>query len=325
MKAAVYTHYGPPEVLRLQEVAPPVPGDHEIRIKVHATTVAVADARVRSFDVPWTIWLPARLALGLVRPRKNILGAEVSGEVESVGQAVTRFKPGDRVYASTLPDFGGYAEYTCLPADGPVALKPSSLTFQEAAALPVGAHTALHYLRRANIRPGQRVLVYGASGSVGTYAVQLAKHFGAEVTGVCSTSNLEMVTSLGADRVIDYTVDDFASHGAVYDVVLDAVDKSDFADCLRVLKPGGVYLNVANPLPSRAMLWARLSGRAKLVLGESPPRTPAGLEFLNALVEEGVLKPVIDQTYDLDDLVAAHRYVDKGHKKGNVVITINPR
>lgn len=322
MKAIAYQQYGAPDVLKLQTIEKPVPKANEVLIKVHATTVTAADFRVRSFTIPWLIWLPARIALGLRKPKNAILGAELAGEIESVGTGVTRFKPGDSVFASTLPSFGAYAEYKCLPEDVTIALKPFNITHEEAAALPIGARTALHYLRRANLQPGQKVLVYGASGSVGTYAVQLTKAFGADVTGVCSTANLELVKSLGADQVIDYTAEDFSQRGETYDVILETVNRSSFSACARSLKPEGIYLNINNPVPTLRMLWTKLTSHKTLILGESVPEKAEYLIHLKELVESGKLKPVIDRNYLLDQIVDAHQYVDQGHKKGNVVITV---
>jgi NADPH:quinone reductase-like Zn-dependent oxidoreductase len=321
MKAVVYEKYGPPEVLQLKQVAKPISQDNEILVRVHATTVTVADFRVRSFTVPRSFWLPARISLGFRKPKNAILGAELAGEIESVGKNVTRFRQGDRVFAATLAGFGAYAEYKCLPEDGPVAIMPSNLTFEQAAALPIGARTALHYLRKANIQRGQKVLVYGASGSVGTCAVQLAKYFGAIVTGVCSTRNVHMVKALGADKVIDYTKEDFAQSGELYDVIVEAVDKSSFSACMRAVKENGIYMNVTTPVPSLEMLWTKMTSRKKVMLGENVPETAEYLILLKELVESGKLKPVIDRCYPLEQIVEAHRYVDKGHKKGNVVIT----
>jgi NADPH:quinone reductase-like Zn-dependent oxidoreductase len=322
MKASVYHEYGLPDVLKLEELEKPIPKDNEILVKVYATTVTVADIRSRSFTVPVSVWLPARIALGFKKPKKAILGVELAGEIESVGKDVKRFKKGDQVFAATLISFGAYAEYKCLPEDAAISIKPSNITYEEAAALPIGARTALHYLRKANIQRGQKILVYGASGSVGTYAVQLAKYFGVEVTGVCSTTNLELVKSLGADKVIDYTVEDFSTKDETYDVIFEAVDKSSFSACMRSLKKEGIYLNVTVPLPGIRMLWTKVTSRKKLMLGENPPEKAEDLIFLKELVEAGKIKPVIDRCYPLEQIVEAHRYVDKGHKKGNVVITV---
>ncbi|PZD97467.1 NAD(P)-dependent alcohol dehydrogenase [Paenibacillus sambharensis] len=322
MKAVICPRYGPPDILQIKEFEKPVPKDHEILVKVFATTVTVADVRTRSFTVPRSVWLPARIALGISRPKRPVLGMELAGEVVAVGTAVARFKKGDHVFAATLTDFGAYSEYKCLPEDGPVTIKPANISFEEAAAIPIGARTALHYLRKANVRSGQKVLVYGASGSVGTYAVQLAKYLGAHVTGVCSTSNVEMVKALGADEVIDYTTEEFSEQGARFDVIFEAVNKSSFTDCMDSLTNKGVYINITEPIPDLRMLWAKLTSKKKLLLGQNSPETAEALEFLKALVMAGKLKPVIDRRYSLEQIVEAHRYVDKGHKKGNVVISM---
>ena len=322
MKAVICTNYGPPEVLQYREVEKPVPQDQEVLIKIRATTVTVADYRVRSFTVPAAFWIPARITLGIRKPKKNILGVELAGEVEAVGQAVKRFKPGDSVFAATLTNFGAYAQYICLPEAGPIALKPPTISYEQAAAIPIGARTALHYLKKAAIQPGQNVLIYGASGSVGTYALQLAKLFGAKVTGVCSTRNVELVKSLGADQVIDYTQVDFTQSGVVYDVIFEAVDKSSFSDCVRVLKKDGLYVNVTTPVPSIPMQWALLTSRKKVLLSQNVPDKVEDLLWLSQLVETGQLKVVIDRSYPFEQIVEAHRYVEQGHKRGNVVITL---
>ncbi len=323
MRAFVYTEYGPPEVLHPADVPRPVPRDDEVLIRVRATTVSAPDIRCRSFTVPRSYWLAARLALGVLRPRRQILGGELAGDVEARGKDVTRFQPGDRVFAATLMRAGGYAEYACLPADGVIAPMPTNMTYEEAAAVPIGARAALHFLRKAKIRPGQRVLVYGASGSVGTFAVQLARDLGAHVTGVCSGANLELVRSLGADLALDYTREDFAAAGATYDVVLVAVDRASFTDCMRALVPGGVYLNLTTPVRTLAMRWAALTSGKTIVTGEHPAETADDLLFLKGLIEAGKLRSAIDRRYPLDQLVEAHRYVERGHKRGNVVVTID--
>ncbi|KYG72896.1 NAD(P)-dependent alcohol dehydrogenase [Roseivirga echinicomitans] len=324
MKAVICTKYGPPEVLQIQEVEKPVPKDNEVLVKVYASTVSAADYKVRSFDLPTSIWLPARLLLGLRKPRKCILGMELSGVIESVGKNVKSFKVGDQVFAATLQTFGAYAEYICLPKDGPIALIPINISFKEAAAIPIGARTAFHYLKTiGQINIGQKVLIYGASGSVGTYAVQLAKYFGAKVTAICSTANMSLVKSLGADEVIDYTRQDYIKQLKKYDIIFVTVDKLPFSICKKALDYKGTYLNVGRPLKNLAMLWASLASSKKIIVGENSPENSEVLNILKKIVEEGQLKAVIDRSYHLDQIVEAHQYADQGHKKGNLVITVN--
>lgn len=303
MKAIVATGYGAPEVLQLKEVEQPTPKNNELLIKVHATTVTAADFRMRSFTVPPLLWLPARIALGLTKPKQPIFGSELAGEVEAVGKDVTRFKVGDQVFASTLTaNFGAYAEYKCLPEHGMVAHKPVNMSYAEAAAVPIGATTALRLLRKGNIQRGQNVMIYGASGSVGTYAVQLAKHFGAEVTGVCSTVNLALVEALGADQVIDYTKEDVSANAERYDSIFDTVAKLPKARASKILTANGTFVTMA-----------KLDSKENL----------DNLLFIRELIDAGKLKAVIDRCYPLEEMVEAHRYVDAGHKRGNVVIAVS--
>ena len=311
MKAIVCTKYGPPEVLQLAEVEKPAPKNNEVLIKVHATAVTASDTIVRGFKLSrWSLLgVMMGLALGWNKPRKPILGMVVAGEVEAVGENVERFQAGDLIYGSTLTSnkiqFGAYAEYLCLPEDALIAAKPASLSFEEAAAIPYGAGLALFFLKKANIQRGQKVLIYGASGAIGTAAVQIARYFGATVTGVCSTTNLELVKSLGADAVIDYTKEDAADHLERYDVVFDAVGEAKSSDLKErsrnALTPSAVYLSVDKG---------------------SPQTLPEDLVLLNEMIEAGQMKAVIDRSYPLEQMVEAHRYVDQGHKKGNLIIAV---
>lgn len=324
MKAVVCTRCGPPEVLRLKGVPKPVPKADEILVRIHATTVTGADVIDRSFTFPPWLWLFARMSLGLTRPKKPILGFELAGEIESAGKCTRRFKAGDQVFASTFEfGFGCYAEYKCLPEKGAMAMKPAGLTYEEAAAVPLGGLTALAFLRdRAHIQSGQKILIYGASGSIGTYAVQLAKYYGAEVTGVCSTANLELVKALGADKVVDYTQEDFTKSGQTYDAIFDTVNKASFKRCRSSLRHGGVYLATFPTLSLiLQMLWTQMFG-SKRVMGGEASEKGEDLVFLKELIEAGEIRPVIDRCYSLGQIVEAHRYVEKGHKKGNVAITV---
>ena len=320
MKAIVCTKYGGPEVLQLQEVAKPAPKDNEILVKIRATTVNAGDIKMRSFTVPPLFWLMGRMVLGWTKLKNDVLGMALAGEIESVGKDVKKFKAGDQVFASTYNvGFGGHAEYKCLPEDGMVGIKPANMSYGEAAAVPTGGNAALWFLRQGDIRSGQKVLIYGASGSLGTYAVQLAKYFGAEVTGVCSTANLEMVKSLGADKVIDYTQEDFTKSGENYDIIFDAVGKTSISRCKNSLKKNGFFLEAV--MVAFQAQWLSMTSGRKVIGGEGT-ENPEDMAFFKEIIEAGKLKTVIDRSYLLEQTAEAHRYVDTGRKKGNVIITV---
>lgn len=320
MKAIVCTKYGPPEVLQLKMLEKPTPKDDEVLIKIYATTVRSGDCKIRNFTFPAWFWLPARIMFGLTKPRKTIPGDELAGEIVSIGKNVTSHKIGDQVFGNvwTISFGGANAEYICLPEDW-VTKKPANMTYEKSATFPVGSLTALHFIRQGNVQKGKKILILGASGSVGTFAVQISKYFGAEVTGVCSTRNIELVTSLGADEVIDYTKDDFTKSGQIYDIIFDAVSKTSFSYCKSSLKQNGIYLTVDWPLLQ--VLWTSLIGNKKIIFGTASQDID-DLIFIRQLVETGKLKSVIDRSFSLEQIVEAHRYVEKGHKKGNVIITV---
>jgi 2-desacetyl-2-hydroxyethyl bacteriochlorophyllide A dehydrogenase len=325
MKAIVWTKYGPPDVLQLKEVAKPTPKDNEVLIRIDATTVTTADCELRSLNIPIALRLPIRLYLGFRRPRISILGQELAGEIEAVGKEVTRFRKGDRVFAWTGFRLGAYAEYTCLPEGRFVAIKPSNMTYEEAAALAVGGLEAVHFLRKGTIQSGQKVLINGAGGSIGSFAVQLAKHFGADVTGVDSTEKLDMLRSIGADQVIDYTQEDFTRSGETYDVIYDVVGKSPFSRSVKSLKPNGRYL-LGNPGLSQQIRarWTSMPDSKKVIswASRAASEITEDLNSLKELIEAGKIKSVIDRRYPLEQIAEAHRYVEAGHKKGNVIITV---
>ncbi len=323
MKAIVLTKYGSPDGLQLKEVPKPTPKDSEVLIRVRATTVTAGDAEIRTLKFPIWLMVPVRIYVGFNKPRNFILGQELAGDIEAVGKAVTRFKEGDPVFGATGFRFGAYAEYICLPEVGALALKPSNLTYEEAAAVPVAGIEALHFMRKANIQRGQRVLVVGAGGSIGTIGVQLARHFGAEVTGVDSTGKLDMLRSLGVDHVIDYTQEDFTRSGQTFDVIFDVMGKSSFSGSIQSLKPNGRYLLGGNsgPLQMLRGQWVSMTSGKKVVVGAAS-QSPEDLLFLKNLVEAGELKSVIDRRYPLEQTAEAHRFVETGQKRGNVVLTV---
>jgi NADPH:quinone reductase-like Zn-dependent oxidoreductase len=322
MKAIVYERYGPPEVLHLKEVAKPIPIEDEVLIRIYATTATLYDCWARSSTAPPGFWLFSRIGSGLRKPKQPILGTELAGETEAVGAEVTRINAGDQVFGFSS-SLGAYAEYICMP-EGAVGIKPANMTYEEAAAVPQGALTALHFLRKVNVQSGGKVLIFGASGGVGGYAVQLAKHhFGAEVTGVCSTSKIEYVKSLGADQVIDYTKEDFTKNGQTYDVIFDTVGKSPVLRSSRSLHKEGFYLFTTFGIPKLfPFLWLTLRTSQKVIMG-LVEESSEDLLFLKELIEDGKIKAVVDRRYPLEQAADAHRYVETGQKKGQVVITID--
>jgi len=327
MKAIFCTQYGPPDVLQVREVEKPTPKPNEVLIRIRATTVSAADCELRRFDFPGWVWLPVRLWFGLLKPRVRVFGQELAGEIEETGEDARSFKKGDRVFAATGMGLGAHAEYICLPETpmgGAMARMPSNLSFEEAAAVPYGGGEALQFLRKANIQSGQKVLINGAGGSFGTFAVQLAKCFGAQVTAVDSTLKLDMLRSLGADHVIDFTREDFTDSQESYDVIFDVVRNSPSRRMVRSLRENGTYLT-ANPGFSELMLSMRTSmtGKKKVILGVQSG-TNKDLEYLRDLIEAGKLRPVVDRQFPLEQTAEAHRYAESGQKKGNVVITITP-
>lgn len=322
MKAVVYERYGPPDVLQFQEVPKPVPRDNEVLIQIRATTVTSGDWRARSLEVPFGFGLISRLVFGLLKPRKPILGTELSGQVESVGKGVTQFAPGDPVFAFSGVGMGCHAEYKCMPETEAVALKPANLTFEEAAALSFGGTTALEFFRRAKLRRGEKVLVNGASGCVGSAAVQLAKHFGATVTGVCSGANLELVKSLGADHLVDYTREDFTRNGERYEVIVDTAGTAPYSRSRHALAENGRLLLILGRLPDLLSIpWIAMTSSHK-VLGGPATGTGDDLRVLASLAEEGRFRPVIGRTFSFDEIVEAHHYVETGHKQGSAVVRV---
>ena len=330
MKAIVYEKFGPPDVLQLKEVEKPAPKDNEVLIRVRATSVNFGDTMARNFkaitprefNMPFLFWLLAKISFGLRKPKITRLGNELAGEVEAVGKDVKRFKKGDQVFGYPGQSFGAYAEYFCMPEDGVLAIKPANMTYEEAAVVPYGAIMALNLLRKMNIQPGQKVLVNGASGGIGSAAVQIAKHFGAVVTGVCGTPRLEFVKSLGADKVIDYTKDDFTKNGETYDLIFDILGKSSFSQCQSSLKPNGTLLFASFKMKQLfQMLWTSRAGTKKVICAIAPGSVE-DLISVKELVEMEKIKSIIDRRYPLEQAAEAHRYIEAGHKQGNVVITI---
>jgi NADPH:quinone reductase-like Zn-dependent oxidoreductase len=331
MKAAIYTKYGAPDVLHLEEIEKPVPQDNEILVKIQATTVNYGDllARnfsnlsLREFNMPTPLWLPVRLSFGWSKPKNPILGSEFAGVVEGVGKDVTRFKPGDQVFGYLGQNMGAYAAYCCVREDGLVALTPANMRSEEAATLPYGVIMAVSILEKARLQPGQRVLINGASGAIGAAAVQLAKYYGAEVTGVCGTPRVEFVQALGADKVIDYTKEDFTQNGETYDLIFDVLGRSSFSRCKQVLAADGTYLLVSfKTRQLLQMLWTSIRGSKQKVICAFASENAESLDFVRELVEAGQYRTVIDRCFPMEEAAEAHRYVEAGHKRGNVVIVM---
>ena len=330
MKAIVYTEYGSPDVLQLKEVEKPTPKDDEILIRIYATSVNFGDIAARNFGnispgkffMPLPFWLIGKISFGIRKPKNTILGNELAGEIEAVGKGVKSFKPGDQVFGYPFNNMRAYAEYRCMPEDGLVGMKPVNMTYEEAAVVPYGALMGLDLLRKINIQSGQKVLINGASGGIGSAVVQLAKHYGADVTGVCGTPRLEFVKSLGADEVIDYTKEDFTQNGETYDLILDVLGKSSFSRCKDSLKPNGTYVLTSFKMRDVVdMLWTSVAGSKKVKCAILVAK-PEDLISIKELVEAGKIKSVIDRRYPLEQTAEAHRYVESGEKKGNVVITV---
>lgn len=330
MKAIVCTEFGTPDVLQLKEVVKPTPKDNEVLIRVHAASVNFGDLMARNFkavsprkfNMPFIFWLPSKIAFGLRKPNITILGSELAGQIEAIGKDVKRFKKGDPVFGYPGLSFGAYAEYACLPEEGCLAIKPANMTYEEAAVVPYGAIMALNLLRKANIQPDQKVLVNGASGGIGSAAVQIAKHLGAEVTGVCGTARLEFVKSLGADKIMDYTQEDFTQNGETYDLILDVLGKSSFSRVKSSLKPNGILLFASFKMKQLIqMLWTSKTGDRKVICAIAPGSVE-DLHSVKELIEAGKIKAVIDRCYPMDKAADAHRYVEQGRKQGHVVIAI---
>jgi 2-desacetyl-2-hydroxyethyl bacteriochlorophyllide A dehydrogenase len=325
MKAIICTKYGSPDVLQLREVEKPTPKSNEVLIRVHAASVSAGDCELRGMRLPLSWQFIARIGFGFRGPRRKILGQEFAGEIESIGTEVKQFKKGDQVFGTTGFSLGAYAEYVCLPARSETQVmvtKPPSMTFEEATAVPVGGLEALHFLKRGNIQREQKILVNGAGGSIGTFAVQLARYFGAKVTGVDSAEKLDVLHSIGVDQVIDYTKEDFTKNGQSYDAILDVTGKISFSGCLGSLNPGGLLL-LANPTVPQMIRgsWTSRTGKKKVIFGAAKQKAE-DLNYLKELIEAGKIKPIIDRHYPLEQIPEAHRYVESGRKKGNVVITI---